>query len=72
MAVRFQGPADQSFIGMGVLVRAIGLRRVEQRVARIHGLGNQVSHLPFVGGSAVGVAHTHAAEADGGNFQVFS
>ena len=61
---------QQHFIVMGVFLEPITFRRVEERYAPVHGIGEELSHLFLVSGRTIGVAHSHAAQADGRYFQV--
>ena len=65
VAERTQGLAQQLFVIVRSVDRAIRLGGIEESVAHFHRIGQQFSHFPFVGGSAVGVAHPHAAQPDG-------
>ena len=53
-----------------VCVRTIDLGRVEERDAAFDGRADQRDHFLLVFGRAVGKAHSHAAEADGRDFQI--
>ena len=61
-----EGFADQLFVGEG----SIDFGGVEERDAAVHGVVEEGGHLRLVFGRAVGKAHAHAAEAEGGDFQV--
>src|SRR5271165_374681 len=50
--------------------RSIGLRGVEEGHAMFHGRPNEGDHLLLVARRSIGGTHAHAAEAEGGNFQV--
>lgn len=45
------------------------LRRIEEVIAHLHGIGQQLRHFALVGRSAVSVAHAHAAQPHGGDPQ---
>ena len=49
---------------------SIGLRRVKQGDALVVGETDQLDHLRLVGGRAIKRTHAHAAEAEGGDFEV--
>ena len=59
--VGLQSRSHQFLIVMGTLPCPIGFRRVKKGAALIHGLCNQLCHLPFVCRRSVGMCHTHAA-----------
>ena len=50
--------------------RAVDLGRVEEGDAALDGRPDEGDHLLLVGSRAVAVAHAHAAEPDGRDFQV--
>src|SRR6266508_1049620 len=56
---------DELFISMG----PVDLRRIEEGGAAFHGGADERDHRLFVGGDAVALAHAHAAEAEGGDFE---
>lgn len=58
--------AEQLFVGEG----AIGFGGIEMGNAAVMGGANQLDHLALVGCRTIGRAHAHAAEADGGDFEV--
>ena len=64
VAHRRQGLADDLFVDEG----AVSFCGVEEGDAEVDGFVEEVDHLGFVFGSAVGEAHSHAAEAEGGDF----
>src|SRR5260370_37732900 len=61
-----KGFAHQFF----VCVRAIYLCRIEERDAALHSGVEKRGHLLLVFRRAVRKAHSHAAEPDGGHFQI--
>ena len=65
VAERTQGLAQQLFVIVRSVGRAIRLGGIEEGVTHFHGIGKEFHHFPFVGGSAVGVAHAHTAQPDG-------
>src|SRR2546427_53315 len=65
-AERFVRFAHEFFVD----VRAIRLCRIEEGDAAFHGRAQESSHLLLVLGRAVRKAHAHAAQPEGGNFQV--
>lgn len=67
-ADRLQRLADQFLVGEGT----VGLGGVEQGDAAVVGGMDELDHLLLVGGRAVHGGHAHAAQAEGGDFQVVS
>ena len=65
LSERSEGLADQLLVGK----RPVHLGRIEERDAALHRRPKQRGHLPLVLWRAVGKAHAHAAEAQGGDFQ---
>ena len=63
--IRFQGIAQQFLVVVRIIGRAIHFGGVEEVVAHIHSLCQQLRHFPMVGRRTVGVAHSHTAQADG-------
>ena len=50
----------------------VNLGRVEKCISHIDGIGHVPGHLPFVCWSAVGMAHAHAVESNGGDARPLS
>ena len=65
VSIRLQGTAEQFLVVVRIVRRAIHFGGVEEVVAHIHSLCQQLRHFPMVGGRTVGVAHSHTAQADG-------
>jgi hypothetical protein len=63
-ANRGEGLADELFVGE----RAVDFGGVEEGDAEVDGFVEEGDHFSFVFGGAVGEAHAHAAEAEGGDF----
>ena len=64
-----QGLAQQFFVVVRPVRRAVHLGRVEKGIAHLHGVGEQFRHFALVGRSAVGMAHAHAAQSHGRHSQ---
>src|SRR5882757_8152511 len=64
IALALQAAAEQLLVGVG----AIGFRRVEERTAELDRAINRGRRFRVIG-RAIGVAHSHAAKADGRDFQ---
>ncbi len=58
-----QALADQLFIGEGT----VDFGRIEERDAKLHGAVEKREGILFRKRRAIGMAHAHAAEAEGGN-----
>ena len=67
-----QRPSQQLFVVIGMFRRAIYLGSVKKGTAQVYGLCQQFLHLFLVRRRAVGMAHAHAPQSHGGDFQVFS
>jgi hypothetical protein len=65
VAHRFQRLAEEDF----VLVGAVDLCRIKQRDAEIDGAVQRIDRRRLVVGGTIGMAHAHAAEAEGGNVE---
>lgn len=61
--------AQQLLVVVRPVGRAVDLRRIEEVIAHLHGIGQQLRHLALVGRSAVSVAHAHTAQPHGGDPQ---
>ena len=57
---------------MGILRRPINLRGIEKGITKFDGLLQQPCHLLPVRRRAVSMAHSHAAQTDGGYLQIRS
>jgi hypothetical protein len=57
--------AHEIFVGE----RAVSLGRVEEGDAAVDGRADELDHLRAIRRRAIGEAHSHAAEADGRNFE---
>lgn len=64
--------AEERFVGMRIVRRAVDFGRIEEGVAKIDGLCEQFGHFFFISRFAVAVAHAHAAKADSRYGKVFS
>jgi hypothetical protein len=65
-AIGSEGFADEFLVGVG----PVDFRRIEESDPAFAGGVEQGGHLLFVLGRTVGKIHAHAAETDGGNFQI--
>ena len=65
VAAGFQCIAEQFLVVVRIVRRAIHFGGIEEVVAHIHCLCQQLRHFPMVGRRTVGVAHSHTAQADG-------
>ena len=65
LADRRQALSDQLFVGEG----AVDLGRVEERDTPVDGPAEQSDQVSPVSGRTVGLAHAHAAETDGRDFE---
>ena len=61
-----EGFADEGFVEEG----AVDFSGVEEGNAEIDGGVDEFDHFGFVGGGAVAKTHAHAAEAEGGDFEI--
>src|SRR4029077_19482814 len=66
VAQRRQRLADEFFVGEW----AVDFGGIEEGDAALHGRAQHGNHLLLVSGGAVREAHSHAAQAEGGDFQV--
>ena len=72
IAVRFQCFAQEFFVVVRRIFRAIERCRIKKGIAHIDGLGNQVHTVLPVRAFTVGTRQTHAAHTDCRYFQIFA